>query len=116
MSNCTMFPSLSFVALHGEMQNFRSKKTFILVSTVLTWAMTKRPETVSIATVQQSADAITNASFLQEEPERFITEEEFRKRRPHPSFKHHNNMEKQVLKLGTGVRSLLWKNTHRHVT
>uniref|UniRef100_A0A3Q2YUZ0 Adenylate kinase 7-like n=1 Tax=Hippocampus comes TaxID=109280 RepID=A0A3Q2YUZ0_HIPCM len=67
----------AITALHGEMQNFRSKKTFILVSTVLTWAMTKRPETVSL----------------------------FRKRRPHPSFKHHNNMEKQVLKLGTGVRS-----------
>ncbi|XP_051909270.1 adenylate kinase 7a [Hippocampus zosterae] len=77
----------AITALHGEMQNFRSKKIFILVSTVLTWAMTKKPET--------------------EEPEKFITEEEFRKRRPHPSFKHHNNMEKQVLKLGTGKKNKL---------
>ncbi|KAM9779278.1 adenylate kinase 7a isoform 2-T2 [Syngnathus typhle] len=74
-------------ALHGEMENFRSKKTFILVSTVLTWAMTKRPET--------------------DEAEKFIAEDEFRKRRPHPSFKHHNNTEKQVLKLGTGKKNKL---------
>ncbi|XP_077367472.1 adenylate kinase 7-like isoform X2 [Festucalex cinctus] len=77
----------AITALHGEMENFRSKKMFILVSTVLTWAMTKKQET--------------------EEGERFITEEEFRKRRPHSSFKHHNNMEKQVLKLGTGKKTKL---------
>ncbi|XP_077408878.1 adenylate kinase 7a [Vanacampus margaritifer] len=77
----------AITALHGEMENFRSKKMFILVSTVLTWALTKKQET--------------------EEGERFITEEEFRKRRPHPSFKHHNNMEKQVLKLGTGKKTKL---------
>ncbi|XP_049613122.1 adenylate kinase 7a isoform X1 [Syngnathus scovelli] len=77
----------AITALHGEMENFRSKKTFILVSTVLTWAMTKRPET--------------------DEAEKFIAEDEFRKRRPHPSFKHHNNTEKQVLKLGTGKKNKL---------
>ncbi|XP_077566868.1 adenylate kinase 7-like [Stigmatopora nigra] len=78
----------AITALHGEMENFKSKKTFILVSTVMTWAMTKPPES-------------------QEEAETLITEEEFRKRRPHPSFKNHNNMEKQVLKLGTGKKNKL---------
>ncbi|XP_061610212.1 adenylate kinase 7-like [Phyllopteryx taeniolatus] len=77
----------AITALHGEMENFKSKKTFILVSTVMTWAMTKPQET--------------------EEAETFVTEEEFRKRRPHPNFKHHNNMEKQVLKLGTGKKNKL---------
>ncbi|XP_037100996.1 adenylate kinase 7a [Syngnathus acus] len=77
----------AITALQGEMENFRSKKTFILVSTVLTWAMTKRPET--------------------DEAEKLIAEDEFRKRRPHPSFKHHNNTEKQVLKLGTGKKKKL---------
>ncbi|XP_049613123.1 adenylate kinase 7a isoform X2 [Syngnathus scovelli] len=43
----------------------------------------------------------------QDEAEKFIAEDEFRKRRPHPSFKHHNNTEKQVLKLGTGKKNKL---------
>nr|XP_057913845.1 adenylate kinase 7a [Doryrhamphus excisus] len=77
----------AMTALHGEREHFKSKKLFILISTIMTWAMTKPPNT--------------------DEPDLMVTEEEFRKRRPHPSFKHHNNMEKHVLKLGTGKKNKL---------
>nr|XP_046228435.1 adenylate kinase 7-like [Scatophagus argus] len=77
----------TITALHAEMENFKSQKMFILVSTVMTWAMTK-PQNP-------------------EEPDVLLTEEEFRRRRPHPSFKTHNNLEKLVLKLGRGKKSKL---------
>ncbi|XP_070843607.1 adenylate kinase 7-like [Chaetodon trifascialis] len=77
----------AITALHAEMENFKSRKMFILVSTVMTWAMTK----------PQNPD----------EPDVLPTEEEFRRRRPHPSFKNHNNLEKLVLKLGRGKKSKL---------
>uniref|UniRef100_A0A8C4DYT2 Uncharacterized protein n=1 Tax=Dicentrarchus labrax TaxID=13489 RepID=A0A8C4DYT2_DICLA len=76
-------------ALHAEMENFKSRKMFILVSTVMTWALTK----------PQNPDETSNNILL--------TEEEFRRRRPHPSFKDHNNLEKLVLKLGRGKKSKL---------
>uniref|UniRef100_A0A665TK17 Adenylate kinase 7a n=1 Tax=Echeneis naucrates TaxID=173247 RepID=A0A665TK17_ECHNA len=72
----------AITSLHAEMQNFKSRKMFILISTVMTWAMTK-PQNV------------------------LLTEEEFRRRRPHPNFKNHNNLEKLVLKLGRGKKSKL---------
>ncbi|XP_035534137.1 adenylate kinase 7-like [Morone saxatilis] len=76
-------------ALHGEMENFKSRKMFILVSTVMTWALTK----------PQNRDETSNNILL--------TEEEFRRRRPHPSFRDHNNLEKLVLKLGRSKKSKL---------
>uniref|UniRef100_A0A8C9X2P5 Adenylate kinase 7a n=1 Tax=Sander lucioperca TaxID=283035 RepID=A0A8C9X2P5_SANLU len=69
----------AITALHDEMGNFKSRKMFILVSSVMTWAMTK-PQNP-------------------EETDVMLTEEEFRRKRPHPSFKNHNNLEKLVLKL-----------------
>ncbi|XP_039981276.1 adenylate kinase 7-like isoform X2 [Xiphias gladius] len=72
-------------ALHADSENFKSRKMFILVSTVMTWAMTK-PQN-------------------REEPDVLLTEEEFRRRRPHPSFKNSNSLEKLVLKLGRGKKS-----------
>ncbi|KAF3850122.1 hypothetical protein F7725_019841 [Dissostichus mawsoni] len=80
------FTSL-YVALHAEMENFKSRKTFILVSSVMTWAMTK--------------------SQNPEETNVLLTEEEFRRRRPHPNFKTHHNLEKLVLELGKGKKSKL---------
>ncbi|KAM9339221.1 adenylate kinase 7-like [Symphorus nematophorus] len=77
----------AITALHAEMENFTSRKMFILVSTVMTWAMTK-PQN------PDDADAL-------------LTEEEFRRRRPHPSFKSHHNLEKLVVKLGRGKKSKL---------
>ncbi|XP_045916561.1 adenylate kinase 7-like isoform X1 [Micropterus dolomieu] len=77
----------AITTLHAEMENFKSRKMFILVSTVMTWAMTK-PES------PDEGDAL-------------LTEEEFRRKRPHPSFRNHNNLEKLVLKLGKGKKSKL---------
>uniref|UniRef100_A0AAR2IY89 Nucleoside-diphosphate kinase n=1 Tax=Pygocentrus nattereri TaxID=42514 RepID=A0AAR2IY89_PYGNA len=67
-------------ALHSEMEHFRSPKMFILVSTVMTWAMTK------------PADP--------DDPEVPLIEDDFRRKRPHPSFKEQASAEKLVLKLG----------------
>ncbi|XP_024912672.1 adenylate kinase 7-like isoform X2 [Cynoglossus semilaevis] len=69
-------------ALQAESENFKTRKIFILVSTVMTWAMIK----------PQNLDAV-------------LTEEDFRRRRPHPSFRNHNILEKLVLKMGRGVGS-----------
>ncbi|XP_068564315.1 adenylate kinase 7-like [Cebidichthys violaceus] len=74
----------AITALNAEMKNFKSRKMFILVSSVMTWAMTK-PQNL-------------------EEPDVLLTEEEFRRRRPHPNFRNHNNVEKLVLKLGRGKK------------
>ncbi|XP_054474761.1 adenylate kinase 7-like [Anoplopoma fimbria] len=74
-------------ALTAEMENIKSRKIFILVSTVMTWAMTK--------------------SQNPEETYFLLTEEEFRRRRPHPNFRNHYNVEKLVLKLGRGKKSKL---------
>ncbi|XP_029281231.1 adenylate kinase 7-like isoform X2 [Cottoperca gobio] len=76
----------AITALDAETENFKSRKMFILISSVMTWAMTK-PE-------------------HPEETDVLLTEEEFRRRRPHPNFKNHNNLEKFVLKLGKGKSKL----------
>uniref|UniRef100_A0A3B4YGR6 Adenylate kinase 7a n=1 Tax=Seriola lalandi dorsalis TaxID=1841481 RepID=A0A3B4YGR6_SERLL len=75
----------AITALHAELENFKSRKMFILVSTVMTWAMSKPQNS--------------------EETDVLLTEDEFRRRRPHPTFKNHNNLEKLVLKLGRGKKS-----------
>uniref|UniRef100_UPI0037E8AD03 adenylate kinase 7-like n=1 Tax=Semicossyphus pulcher TaxID=241346 RepID=UPI0037E8AD03 len=77
----------ALTALQSQMENFKSQKMFILVSSVMTWAMTK----------VQNPD----------ETDVLLTEEEFIRRRPHPSFRNHNNLEKLVLKLHGGKRSKL---------
>ncbi|XP_038133492.1 adenylate kinase 7-like [Cyprinodon tularosa] len=74
-------------ALLNEMENFKSRKYFILVSSVMTWAMTKPKEA--------------------DEAEDYLSEEEFIRRRPYPSFRKHNNLEKLVLKLPRGKTSKL---------
>ncbi|CAJ1078334.1 adenylate kinase 7a [Xyrichtys novacula] len=69
------------------MENFSTQKIFILVSTVMTWALTK----------SQNPD----------ETDVLHTEEEYIRRRPHPSFRNHHNLEKLVLKLAGGRKSKL---------
>ncbi|KAI8824357.1 uncharacterized protein EV422DRAFT_519852 [Fimicolochytrium jonesii] len=54
-------------------------KTFIGVSSVLTWAKTK---------------------IDPDDPEAFIGEDEYRRRRPHPNFKDHLALEKNIIKAG----------------
>nr|XP_020459736.1 adenylate kinase 7-like isoform X2 [Monopterus albus] len=77
----------TITALHAELENFKSRKMFILVSTVMTKALIK----------PQNSD----------ETDDLLTEEEFKKGRPHPRFKNHNNLEKLVLKLGRENKSKL---------
>uniref|UniRef100_A0A3Q4GHM9 Adenylate kinase 7a n=1 Tax=Neolamprologus brichardi TaxID=32507 RepID=A0A3Q4GHM9_NEOBR len=74
-------------ALHNEMLNFKSQKLFILVSTVMTWAMTK----------PQNPD----------ETDALVSEEQFIRRRPRPAFRNHHSLEKLVLTLAKGKKSKL---------
>uniref|UniRef100_A0A674F456 Adenylate kinase 7b n=1 Tax=Salmo trutta TaxID=8032 RepID=A0A674F456_SALTR len=70
-------------ALHAEMARFSQPKMFILISTVMTWALSK------------PVDA--------DDPEIPFTEEDYRRRRAHPNFKEHINVEKLVVKMGKTV-------------
>ncbi|KAI4894405.1 hypothetical protein NFI96_030573, partial [Prochilodus magdalenae] len=72
-------------ALHSEIEHFGSPKMFILVSTLMTWAMTK------------PADP--------DDPEVPLIEDDYRRRRPHPNFKEQASLEKLVLKLGKTKKS-----------
>jgi adenylate kinase len=47
---------------------------------------------------------------FQEEPDVPFTEEDYRRRRPHPNFKEQIGLEKVVVKLGKTVSSQ-WKNS-----
>nr|XP_055029242.1 adenylate kinase 7 [Misgurnus anguillicaudatus] len=67
-------------ALHEEMNKFSEPKMFILVSSIMTWAMTKPVDT--------------------DDPEIPLTESHYRKRKPHPNFQDHIGLEKLVVKLG----------------
>ena len=67
-------------ALHSELERIDKPKTFILLSTVLTWAKTK------------PADP--------EEPDIPFTEEDFRRRKAHANYKEHLAAEKTVIKFG----------------
>ncbi|ELU08844.1 hypothetical protein CAPTEDRAFT_225393 [Capitella teleta] len=67
-------------SLHSELQRIEKQKMFILVSTVLSWARSKPLD--------------------QDDPEIPFTEEDYRRRKPHPNFKEHNSAEKTVMKLG----------------
>ncbi|XP_028996891.1 adenylate kinase 7-like isoform X2 [Betta splendens] len=81
----------AITALHAEVEKFKSRKMFILVSTVMSRA---------VATLQ-------NPVRLEEEDGVLVTEEQFRRRRPHPSFKLHDQLEKLVLKLGRSKKPKL---------
>ncbi|XP_031136330.1 adenylate kinase 7 isoform X1 [Sander lucioperca] len=70
-------------ALHNEMGHFSGPKMFILVSTVMTWACSKPLS-----------------------PDAAFTDEEFRKRRAHPNFIQHIDLERRVVKMGKTNRTL----------
>ncbi|XP_030626768.1 adenylate kinase 7a [Chanos chanos] len=74
-------------ALHSEIEHFPSPKTFILVSTLMTWAMSK------------PADP--------DDPEIPLTEDNYKRKLPHPNFREHSSTEKLVLKLGRTKKSKL---------
>lgn len=49
---CCGFFFLSFTALHSETEHFTFPKTFILVSTLMTWAKTKPANPVSAVPIK----------------------------------------------------------------
>ncbi|NXV05996.1 KAD7 kinase, partial [Cettia cetti] len=67
-------------ALHKEINTFAKQKLFILISTIMTWGNTK--------------------SLDPENPEAPFSDQDFRRRRPHPSFMDYINAEKHIVKLG----------------
>ncbi|XP_021563562.1 adenylate kinase 7 [Carlito syrichta] len=71
-------------ALNEEVSHFEKRKVFILLSTVMTWARSKPLDP--------------------EDSEVPFTEEDYRRRRPHPNFLDHINAEKLVLKFGKNVK------------
>ncbi|KAG1972890.1 adenylate kinase 7 isoform X3 [Pimephales promelas] len=73
-------------ALHKEMDTFSGHKIFILVSTIMTWAMSKPAN--------------------KDDPEIPFTDEHYRKRKAHPNFCDHIELEKLVVKLGKTKSSL----------
>ncbi|KAJ3027297.1 UNVERIFIED_CONTAM: Adenylate kinase 7 [Siphonaria sp. JEL0065] len=54
-------------------------KTFIALSSIMTWAKTK---------------------VDQDDPEAFLAEDEYRRRKPHPNYKNHIQIEKNIMKFG----------------
>ncbi|XP_049452214.1 adenylate kinase 7 isoform X3 [Epinephelus fuscoguttatus] len=70
-------------ALHNEMSHFSGPKMFILVSTVMTWACSK-PVNHDVP----------------------FTDEIFWRRRAHPNFKPHIDLERRVVKMGKTNRTL----------
>jgi len=74
-------------ALHAQLDTFASQKIFICLSTVLTWAKSKPVD--------------------EDDPEVPFTEEDYRRRKPHPNFKTHISAEKLVIKLGKTNKSKL---------
>ncbi|XP_051834387.1 adenylate kinase 7 isoform X2 [Antechinus flavipes] len=71
-------------ALSEETSHFEKRKIFILLSTMMTWARSKPldPEDLEIP----------------------FSEEDYRRRKPHPNFLDHINAEKLVLKTGKNNR------------
>ncbi|KAI4891646.1 hypothetical protein NFI96_024852 [Prochilodus magdalenae] len=67
-------------ALHKNMEAFSGSKMFILISTVMTWALSKPLDP--------------------DDPEIPFTEEDYRRRKAHPNFQNHIALEKLVVKLG----------------
>ncbi|XP_064601852.1 adenylate kinase 7-like [Liolophura sinensis] len=66
--------------LHSDLERIEKPKMFILVSTAMTWAKSKPLDP--------------------EDPEIPFTEDDYRRRKPHPNFKEHISAEKTVIKLG----------------
>ncbi|KAK7483563.1 hypothetical protein BaRGS_00025237 [Batillaria attramentaria] len=70
--------------LHSDLDKIDKPKMFILISSVMTWAKSKPLDPVSIWMT----------------PEIPFTEDDYRRRKPHPNFKEHISAEKTVIKLG----------------
>ncbi|XP_068608564.1 adenylate kinase 7 [Brachionichthys hirsutus] len=78
--------SWALSALHNEMSRFSGPKTFLLISTVMTWANSKPVDS--------------------EDPDLPLTDELFWRRRAHPNFQQHIELEKRVVKMGKTNKTL----------
>ncbi|KAM9807449.1 adenylate kinase 7 [Neosynchiropus ocellatus] len=72
--------SWALAALHHNMDDFTKTKTYILISTVMTWADSKPDR--------------------HDDEDLPFTDVNFRTRRAHPNFRKHIDLEKKVVKLG----------------
>ncbi|XP_049776142.1 adenylate kinase 7-like [Schistocerca cancellata] len=90
LSSLLIFLSV-FTAIEKELEAFHEKtplafssmqdiRHFILLSTVMTWALTKPVDP--------------------EEPDLPFTENDYRKRKPHPNYKQHIELEHEVVQVG----------------
>ena len=78
------------------MENYTGKpKAFIGVSTVMTWARTK------VDPVMQHLFLSNGMHIKQEDPEAFLSEDEYKRRKAHPNFKRQIEAEKIVMKCGS---------------
>lgn len=73
--------------LHADLERLEKPKMFILVSSVMTWAKSKPLDP--------------------DDPEIPFTEDDYRRRKPHPNFKEHIAAEKAVIKMGKTNKSKL---------
>lgn len=69
--------NLYIILVLNDAGTFETPKTFVALSTILTWSKTKI-----------------------EDEENALTEEEYRRRKSHPNFKAHLALEKEIIKLG----------------
>ncbi|XP_061552929.1 adenylate kinase 7-like [Phycodurus eques] len=73
-------------ALHDKKTHFKQPKRFILISTVMTWACSE--------------------PISSDDLELPFTDDDFRRRKAHPNFKKHLELEKMVAKMGKMDRAL----------
>ncbi|XP_068195196.1 adenylate kinase 7 [Antennarius striatus] len=78
--------SWALSALHNKMSHFSAPKMFILISTVMTWACSKPVDC--------------------EDPELPFIDELFWRRKAHPNFQQHIELEKRVVKMGKTNKKL----------
>ncbi|CAL8285613.1 unnamed protein product [Lota lota] len=76
--------SWAVTALHSNINMFDGPKIFILISSVMTWALSR---------------------LVDDNPEFPFTDEDYRTRRAHPNFKKHIDLEKLVVKMGKTKRT-----------
>ncbi|XP_044264906.1 adenylate kinase 7-like [Tribolium madens] len=68
-------------------EQFNETKIFILISTIMTWGLTKPLDP--------------------DDPDLPLSEVDYRKRRPHPNYKEHYTCEKEVIKIGQQYKDKL---------
>ncbi|CAG03539.1 unnamed protein product, partial [Tetraodon nigroviridis] len=81
----------AITAFEAEMDSFSSKKILILVSTVMTCAVTKPRDQVRLRDNSVTVDSnkrglMERCVYIQEDPDALLTEEEYRRRRPLPIY------------------------------